>query len=383
MTWVSRIQTERQRQIVIAIIMGVLLAAAVAAAALVTAQRNPSLQTHHAGDFTLLRPDGWETVAAEVEPDELLRELRRWNEGGPSGRRLSLLELRHEHPLPPSAGMDWVTGRGNEQKRPAGRRATVQSQTMTGLLAERHGVQEDGQPLAQLLAVMTLDGRRHAVLVLEREGELRPADWRLMLRITGSLADARYRPLESAAAPLDQMHLPLPRGLAAVVPRAAADAPAADGNPPLLLVSAREPGFYVIEPRLVPSSRSTTEAMAEVGSADAPHAAADTATETLAVEQRTAEQLRLVAALIGRYVQLSGEEPPPGAVQAMQLGPRDAYALALPDAGFGSRSALWAVEIGAETETDHVMVVQLTASPGSVRQARAAARQLVDAFERA
>ncbi|MEX2673632.1 MAG: hypothetical protein WD294_16150 [Phycisphaeraceae bacterium] len=359
MAWVKKIETDRQRRIVVAIIMAVLFAASVGAAAWVTVARNPGLEPTQAGSFHLLRPSDWQEVSADIEPTELVREIAGWREPegvGGAGRRLGLLELRHDSPIPPAAAMEVVMNRGNNGSGQYGARAAVRSQLMTGLLAERAGVRDDGQPLSQLLAVMTLDGYRHAVLVLEREGDLRASDWRLMVQMSASLADTRYQPLPTA--PLQRtgevVHVTPPDGLAAVE-RRNSDEDDAQAPAPLLLIPTAEAEFYVLEPSLI-----ALEPMPE----DRP-------------AEDTDDDERLLTALARRYNQLSGEVPAIGSVRRLEIGPRKAYRIGLPNEGTGSGSILWAVHV----EPDTVLLMQVTASRVSIDEAEAAARRFVAAYE--
>lgn len=404
MAWARGIQNERQRQVVVAAIMAVLLALALAAAMWVSGDRwavaeqaaleqMPALESTQVGDFTLLRPGGWEQSSPEIEPGDA-EELTRWREPGGAGRRLAVLEMRHAEPLPPAVAMELVMRQGNNQPgRPS--RAAVRSDMMIGVLAERPGVLEDGRQVAQLLAVMTLDGRRHAVLVLERLGEMTAADWRLMVQIAGSLADSRFRKIDPSTLSISGSGaLQLPDGLSAVerlseadaADEAAANADESDADEVandeasafsrLLLIPAEQPLFFLLEPRMVQlEAEQEQPSLAAVDRGDASDS--PEAEEADGPPPLTASQRRLALTLARLYVQTTGEQPPPRSVSPMKVGGRDGFTVTLPDEGSGSRSALWAIEFGG----GRVMLMRLIADPASATQARTAAERFIATFE--
>lgn len=415
MPWASSIRNERQRRLVIAIIMAVLLAASVGAAGWISATRagagaprDPMLESAREGVFTLLRPGGWEPVdAADLDAGEHLRELNQWRERTNPGRSLSLLELRHEDALPPAVAVDLVTQSGGE---PVSRPLAVRSQHMVGILVEGPAVARQGQRVARLLAVLTLDGERHAVLMLERPGALQPYDYKLMLQIAGSLDDTRYKRLDTDRLMLASGNsLPVPPHLIAVRRDAPADPPpgepgadaqaepdaaqAREAEPRILLIPAEKPSFFFLEPHMVqlqPIEYDATELRTGsgdplTGSADADRPTAsppddgDAADEPTGdpVEALSVSQRRLAMSLAHHYAQVTGQDPPPRSVFPLSVAGQDAFTVALPDEKVGSRSVVWAVQLAG----DRAIFIRLTADPLSARLAQEAARRFVAAIE--
>lgn len=381
------IHSERQRRIIIAVLMLALFLGSLSAAASFVAahfarleqeasRRDPTLDRDRAGDFSLRRPRAWTPMApttTDVETGEHVRELARWRERDGDNRRLGLLEVRHEHPMPPAIALDLVMSMGNGDSGTPRTRMALRSETMTGLMAERTGVREDGETVSQLLAALTLDGRRHAVLVLERSGGLRRYDLRLMVEMARSLADKRYSRVEGSAVNLsDGDPTPLPESLTAVEGPVDAEReqPEHDDDPRLVLIPSEEARFFFIQPRILPLSGEQAEARAAAANA------AEQADDENGPPQLSADEWRVALTLAECYVQMTGEQPPPHSVRPMMLGERRGFSIALPDPGVGGSTSLWAVGV----DDERVMLMQLTHDTASAPHVQAAARAFIAAY---
>lgn len=374
MPFASRIESESTRRWVIAGIMLALLAASTALAVALSGRRGlapegpgdgrgvsskPSVELvdEPMGWLRIERPAGWSANRTPAVEDEVLQPLALFAEGGPGGRYLVVQEYTAPRPVTPRVAL----GVAQSFLPPTAGQALwgVRSEGMFGVIGQGM-VHDGGEDYEQLVAVLTSDGRRYAVLNLTGLGRPSVRNLDLMRRIALSVTDRRYEPVGSRMGLGGGLVLDVPRGLTA---RRRADR--SDG--PVLMTPSEGGRFFLLSvdagPLTDPTAARSRERMPP-------------SLRAMLGSERDEGDL-LPAMLVLRYWRATGEMPPRGSGTGFSLGDRSGYIVPLTmDAQSPTYRELWGVELDGQ----RALWIELIASPSAKENAQTAAKLLVQAM---
>ena len=332
----SRIASEKGRRAAVALLMGGLLAAALAIAWL-QARGGPAhtprtipTTIERLGPFTFHRPAGW--LASPVEPGRtgITGSGISFTEPGGAQRKLIVVRLSYVRPAPPAAAarlfFEQIAHGPAEvwALRPRRRGPLV---TLDGAVITPHD--------ERLLAVLTVDGQEYLGLSLSGP-EIAPDDPPLLDLWMASVKDERFVPLREPLALPVGMSIEAPPGLSAL-------GYAGDRElTRVLFHPTHDPRFGVL--RFSSIDLSAAPPLPEQGTS-----AGEVLTNLVADYRQSTAAERLLTHLLARYDRAVGRLPPAQAYGQFRVLDQSGYLLVLRSSPrLGIYEAVWGVTLAPE-----------------------------------
>ncbi|QNN23383.1 hypothetical protein HED60_14215 [Planctomycetales bacterium ZRK34] len=380
----SAVHSERRRRVLVAVLMGLLLAATTAVAMWVSRGKAPaklpSLVAQTVGVFKFERPSSWAptTESSTSTPNgasTVSFEQRDAATAGQTGEReMTAAELRFARPVLPNAAMGAVMQkmvRGMAQLRGTW---PVRIGSMTGLLGQADLLDTDQQFRSLMLAVITIDGRRYFALSLSSTHLGDPIDALLTNRIIHSVVDRRYAAMNPPVQLADALTLRLPAGLTALRPAGEA------GQHALIVTPTQSLRYFLTSmnvidlPTVAEQLAASAQQVNDAGQTEVPEA-------LMQMIQRMPEadptvQVETMVTL--QYWKLRGQLPTPGSGAAVDLAGRPTRAMLI-TSGRGAEpyQSIWGMKI----DDRRMILMELIAEPTAAGQVQAEARAIVSGLE--